>query len=446
MRSERTFLPPLGWGELQIDSGGVAAFRAWEGEGRPALGPAGSGGASREAFMARAAEEVAAAGVGPLATELGMGHLVDLGDLPSPSGAAAEAAAAAAEEAAAAAAREAEEAAAAAAREVEEAEAAALAAAERAAGALRRAEAELVEAEASAEALAQEAASAGARVEVLRREFAAAREASQEAEEVVRAARAGRLVEVVAGVEEAALPSAPDAGALNGAEAPAAAEAGVLNGAEAPAAEAGVNGAERPGAALPLDDSGWRQELRLWLPDDPELAEGPADLASAPAPAAAAAAAAPAADPPPPPASSADPGGGAVEFTLATPSVSGAPASALAVTVAADPPVFEFACDAATDVTLHWAVAKEQGGRWRRVPRGWKTLPDFSIDAGGNAWETPFVRVPPALRGDGPAQTMRLELAPGGQRKVAGVVFVLKVGDAGTYLNNGGDDFFVPLT
>lgn len=393
--------------------------------------------------MARAAEEVAAAGAGPLATELGLGHLVDLGDLPSPSGAAAEAAAAAAEEAAAAAAREAEEAAAVAVREVEEAEAAALAAAERAAGALRRAEAELVEAEASAEALAQEAASAGARVEELRREFAAAREASQEAEEEVRAARAGRLVEVVAGVEEAAPPSAPDAGALNGAEAPASAEAGVLNGAEAPAAEAGLNGAERPFATLPLDDSGWRQELRLWLPDDPEPAEGPAGLASSPAPAAAAAA--PAADPPPPPASSANPEGGAVEFTLATPSVSGAPASALAVTVAADPPVFEFACDAATDVTLHWAVAKEQGGRWRRVPRGWKTLPDFSIDAGGNAWETPFLRVPPALRGDGSAQTMRLELAAGGLRKVAGAVFVLKVGDAGTYLNNGGDDFFVPL-
>ena len=42
----------------------VAAFRAWEGEGRPALGTAGSSSASREDFLARAADEVAAAGAG----------------------------------------------------------------------------------------------------------------------------------------------------------------------------------------------------------------------------------------------------------------------------------------------------------------------------------------------------------------------------------------------
>jgi hypothetical protein len=380
--------------------------------------------------MARAAAEVSAAGAGPLAAELGMAHLPDLGDLrdlPTPDEEPAEAAREAAEAAAARG----------------EAEAADLEAAERAAGALRQAEADLAEAEARAKALAREASSAGGQVEELRQQVGAAREASREAEEEARAARGGRLVEAVAEVEEAASSFAPEAGALNGTETPAP-EPGSLNGAEAPGSEASVNGAEPAAVALPLDDSGWRQELRIWLPDDPEPAEGPADLPPASVPAAAADPSPPP-PPPPPPLLKVQPSEAAVEFTLATPSTSGAPASALAVTVASDPPVLELACDAAADVTLHWAVAKEQGGRWRRVPRGWKTLPDFSIDAGGNAWETAFMRVPPALQGDGPAQTMRLELAAGGLSKVGGVVFVLKLGDAGAYLNNGGDDFFVPL-
>jgi len=391
--------------------------------------------------LARAADEVAAAGAGPLAAELGMTHLTDLGDLrdlPTSSEEPVEAAREAAEAAAAQA----------------EAASVALEYAERAAGALRQAEADLAEAEARAEALAREASSAGGQVEVLRQQVGAAREASRKAEEEARAARGGRLFEAVTEVEEGASSFVPEAGALNGTETPAPEagtlngaeapppEVGVLNGAEAPASGASVNGVEPAAAVPPFDDSGWRQELRIWLPDDPEPPEGPTDLPPASALAAAA-------DPSPAPAPAlhppVQPSGGAIEFTLATPSASGAPASTLAVTVASDPPVLEFACDAAADVTLHWAVAKEQGGRWRRVPRGWKTLPDFSIDAGGNAWETAFVRVPPALQADGPTQTMCLELAAGGLSKVGGVVFVLKLGDAGAYLNNGGDDFFVPL-
>ena len=174
------------------------------------------------------------------------------------------------------------------------------------------------------------------------------------------------------------------------------------------------------------------EELRLWHPEDRNGA------ASHPAPGGAGGAAA-----------SAPVAGGlgcTVEFVLKTPSAAGAGRSALSVTVGlGGAPCLEFASDAAGDLTLHWSVADKPGGRWKRVPRGWKTLPDFSIDAGGNAWETAFMRVPPALQGDGPAQTMRLELAAGGLSKVGGVVFVLKLGDAGAYLNNGGDDFFVPL-
>ena len=199
-------------------------------------------------------------------------------------------------------------------------------------------------------------------------------------------------------------------------------------------ASGALNGVEPEGAALSDNDSGWREELRLWRPDDTEPPQGPrASLSSAPAVAAV-------------PEATEAASGLLVEFTLATPSASGAPTSTLTVMVASSSPAVDFASDAAADVALHWAVAKELGGRWKRVPRGWKTLPDFSIDAGGNAWETAFMQVPQALRGghSGAAQILHLEFAD--LSKFGGVVFVLKVKDSGAFLNDGGDDFFVPVT
>ena len=285
---------------------------------------------------------------------------------------------------------------------------AASARAERALGVLRAAEAEMAGAAARAEALAREAAVARAQEETLREHVREAREASQAAQADAEA-RAARL--------------APDAAE------DAQGEVGDEEADQAAVPPPAVNGSAP-------DDSGWREELRLWHPEDRNGA------ASHPAPGAGGAAAS---------APAAAGAGRTVEFVLKTPSAGGAGRSALSVTVGlGGAPCVEFSSDAAEDLTLHWSIADKPGGRWKRVPRGWKTLPDFSIDAGGNAWETAFMQVPRGLRersqdaGAEAVQTVRLEFSD--LSELGGVVFVLKVGDSGSFLNNGGGDFFVPVT
>eukprot|EP00192_Tetraselmis_astigmatica_P006552 CAMPEP_0117678226 /NCGR_PEP_ID=MMETSP0804-20121206/17184_1 /TAXON_ID=1074897 /ORGANISM="Tetraselmis astigmatica, Strain CCMP880" /LENGTH=797 /DNA_ID=CAMNT_0005487599 /DNA_START=119 /DNA_END=2509 /DNA_ORIENTATION=- len=94
---------------------------------------------------------------------------------------------------------------------------------------------------------------------------------------------------------------------------------------------------------------------------------------------------------------------------------------------------------------VHWACEKSPGGNWYPPPPGWRTDPDWSIDAGGGAWQTPLGAT--SVAGEGHRlHCVLLEIPLKGPLKQssAGLPFVLKAAD-GQWLKNGGSDFVVPL-
>lgn len=98
---------------------------------------------------------------------------------------------------------------------------------------------------------------------------------------------------------------------------------------------------------------------------------------------------------------------------------------------------------------FHWAVASGPKGHWELPPRGWKTLPDTTVDAGG-AWQSTFDKhpLPQPGGGQGPESmyTMILSVPLEGPLEKGGVIFVLRAGTT-TWLKDAAtkSDFFLPV-
>ncbi|KIZ06204.1 hypothetical protein MNEG_1755 [Monoraphidium neglectum] len=102
---------------------------------------------------------------------------------------------------------------------------------------------------------------------------------------------------------------------------------------------------------------------------------------------------------------------------------------------------------------FHWAVASGPKGQWELPPRGWKTLPDTTVDAGG-AWQSTFEKHPLPQPGGGqgpePMYTMLLSVPLEGPLEKGGVIFVLRSGGVGqntAWLKDAStkSDFFLPV-
>lgn len=102
---------------------------------------------------------------------------------------------------------------------------------------------------------------------------------------------------------------------------------------------------------------------------------------------------------------------------------------------------------------FHWAVASGPKGHWELPPRGWKTLPDTTVDAGG-AWQSTFEKHPLPQPGGGqgpePMYTMLLSVPLEGPLEKGGVIFVLRSGNVGqntSWLKDAAtkSDFFLPV-
>jgi len=102
---------------------------------------------------------------------------------------------------------------------------------------------------------------------------------------------------------------------------------------------------------------------------------------------------------------------------------------------------------------FHWAVAATPAGHWELPPRGWKTLPDTTVDAGG-AWQSTFEKHPLPQPGGGqgpePMYTMLLSVPLEGPLEKGGVIFVLRSGSTGlntSWLKDAATkkDFFLPV-
>lgn len=104
---------------------------------------------------------------------------------------------------------------------------------------------------------------------------------------------------------------------------------------------------------------------------------------------------------------------------------------------------------------LHWAVSRKPppAEKWELPPRGWKTLPDTSVDAGG-AWQTGLEKhplpEPDGTLGPQPMYTMLAALPLDGPLAEGGLIFVLKSGSTGQntkWLKDAGtkSDFFLDV-
>lgn len=104
---------------------------------------------------------------------------------------------------------------------------------------------------------------------------------------------------------------------------------------------------------------------------------------------------------------------------------------------------------------LHWAVSRKAppAEKWELPPRGWKTLPDTTVDAGG-AWQTTLEKhplpEPDGTLGPAPMFTMLLSVPLDGPLAEGGLIFVLKSGSTGQntkWLKDAASqkDFFVDL-
>eukprot|EP00878_Enallax_costatus_P001683 GHUV01001837.1.p1 GENE.GHUV01001837.1~~GHUV01001837.1.p1 ORF type:complete len:303 (+),score=84.76 GHUV01001837.1:427-1335(+) len=104
---------------------------------------------------------------------------------------------------------------------------------------------------------------------------------------------------------------------------------------------------------------------------------------------------------------------------------------------------------------LHWAVSRKAppAEKWELPPRGWKTLPDTTVDAGG-AWQTVLERhplpMPDGTAGPAPMYTMLMSLPLEGPLAEGGLIFVLKSGSTGQntkWLKDAGtkSDFFCDI-
>jgi len=96
---------------------------------------------------------------------------------------------------------------------------------------------------------------------------------------------------------------------------------------------------------------------------------------------------------------------------------------------------------------MHWACEKEPGGNWYPPPDGWRTDPDWSVDAGGGAWQT-ALRPETVTNHPRRAHCLLLQIPLEGplQKNTAGLPFVLKTAD-GRWLKNAAtaSDFFINL-
>lgn len=85
---------------------------------------------------------------------------------------------------------------------------------------------------------------------------------------------------------------------------------------------------------------------------------------------------------------------------------------------------------------LHWAVSRKSppAEKWELPPRGWKTLPETTVDAGG-AWQTVLEKhplpEPDGTMGPAPMYTMLLDVPFDGPLAEGGLIFVLKSGSTG---------------
>lgn len=85
---------------------------------------------------------------------------------------------------------------------------------------------------------------------------------------------------------------------------------------------------------------------------------------------------------------------------------------------------------------LHWAVSRKAppAEKWELPPRGWKTLPDTTVDAGG-AWQTVLEKhplpMPDGTAGPAPMYTMLMSVPLEGPLAEGGLIFVLKSGSTG---------------
>ncbi|WIA32608.1 hypothetical protein OEZ86_003411 [Tetradesmus obliquus] len=85
---------------------------------------------------------------------------------------------------------------------------------------------------------------------------------------------------------------------------------------------------------------------------------------------------------------------------------------------------------------LHWAVSRKgpPAERWELPPRGWKTLPESTVDAGG-AWQSTLEKhplpEPDGTLGPAPMYTMMISVPLEGPLAEGGMIFVLKSGSTG---------------
>lgn len=104
---------------------------------------------------------------------------------------------------------------------------------------------------------------------------------------------------------------------------------------------------------------------------------------------------------------------------------------------------------------LHWAVSRKAppAEKWELPPRGWVTLPDTTVDAGG-AWQTVLEKhplpEPDGGLGPQPMYTMLMALPLEGPLAEGGLIFVLKSGSTGQntrWLKSAASkaDFFIDL-
>jgi len=104
---------------------------------------------------------------------------------------------------------------------------------------------------------------------------------------------------------------------------------------------------------------------------------------------------------------------------------------------------------------FHWAVssAPPPNQKWELPPRGWVTVPDTTVDAGG-AWQSTFEKHPLPQPGGATAPdvmyTLILSVPLEGNMSKGGVIFVLKSGNTGQntkWLKDAASkaDFFVDV-
>eukprot|EP00877_Chromochloris_zofingiensis_P000574 jgi/Chrzof1/10517/Cz05g01210.t1 len=102
---------------------------------------------------------------------------------------------------------------------------------------------------------------------------------------------------------------------------------------------------------------------------------------------------------------------------------------------------------------FHWAVSQKAGAKWELPPRGFKTLPENTVDAGG-AWQSQFEKhplpQPEGVVGPEPMYTMMLIVPLEGSLATGGLTFVLKSGSTSQPTrwlkdDSTGKDFFLDL-